>query len=252
MSSTALTREYRFTGLDRILYDSEPQWREGTFHQVDLEEGHLVLRRDGISSPAQLAEAIAWSDLVAERFRLAISFRTKSRVNSKLVRSDSPRFEAAGTARLQDGMGLSDRADVAYQPRSPPSEIECLHESSARWVASLAEVRALSEYQDEALKRLYLLIEELVPHYAHLLDVGDRQKLVKIKYLRDFVSHARCGHVELCNYISAHLPSAVVCVAPLKVGFDRTDIEHKNFVGRHQPDAERIVDVLLRAAIHGL
>lgn len=252
MSNGVLSRTYRMAGLDRVLYETEPQWPEGTFRQDEVEVGYLILRKEGIESPGQLVEAIAWADLTAERFRLAISFRTKSPVNRKLERSDGPRFQGLGTAFLQDGMRLSDRASSTVLPGSPPAEIERLHETSARWVATLAEARTFSNHQDEALKRLYLIIEELVPVYGDTLDEADRQKLVAIKYLRDFVSHPKCKSGDLCNFIAAHLPGAVVSIDPLRVGFDRTDIEHKNFIGRHQPDAERIVHALLSAAIPAL
>lgn len=253
MSGETLVRTYRISGLDRILYEAEPVWPEGTFRQDDVEAGRLILRKDGVESPAQLAEAIAWADLVAERFRLAISYRTGCSVKRKLEDSVGPHFDTDGATTLDDRMAISDRAVATMYPRSPPPEIERLHEDSTRWVSTLSEVREFSGYQDEALKRLYLIIEELAPAYGHLLDEADCQKRTEIKYLRDFVSHPKCDrNRDLCDFIAANLPSAVVSNDPLWVSFDRTNIEHRNFIGRHQPDAERIVHTLLRAAIPSL
>jgi hypothetical protein len=252
LTSRRLERTYLLRGLDRVLYNAAPCWREGTFVQEQEDSGSLVLHVDGIPSTSALNDAIQTLDQKAERFRLAISKRTECPLTLTLEKSEEPNFDPPGILRARDRIRIFDSAKCTVLPRDPPTEIEQVPEGSARWILTLTEARNFSAHPDEVLKRIYLLIEELQDEYAHHLSEEQRAAQSEVKWVRDFVSHSTCTSQSVCALVAAHLPSAVVCTQPLKVRFDRTDIEHKNFVGKYDSMARSIARTLLNAAIAAL
>jgi hypothetical protein len=244
-----LQRTYLLRGLDRVLYSTPPQWHEGTFLQTQEEHGHLVLHVDGIFSAAALDVAIKTVDETAERFRLAISKRIGCPLTLALENSDDPSFDTPGIISAIDKVVIGDRIECAVLPRDPPQDIEQIPEAAARWILTLTEARRFGAYPDEVIKRLYLLIEELLDEHAHHLGEDQRAKLQELKWVRDFVSHPTCRNEGLCAFVAQHLPGSVVSTNPTRVRFDRTNVDHRNFVGRYDPIARGIVGALLDSAI---
>lgn len=249
MPPRQLQRTYLLRGLDRKLYRTPPAWSEGTFLQDDEETGQLVLHVDDIASPEALTSAIAATDQVAERFRIAVARRIGCPLTLRLVKSKEPTFDPPNVISLRDSAILTDHATCTIVPREPPIAIEQVPEAAARWILTLTEARHFDAFPDEVLKRLYLLIEELKEEHADQLSDEQRAVLPELKWLRDFVSHAVCRNQQLCEFIAEHLPNAVVSTVPWAVRFDRTSLDHRNFVGRYDPKARSIVNTLLDTAI---
>jgi hypothetical protein len=253
MATKGLTRTYLVRGLDRILYSRPPVWPEGTFEQAVEDEGRLVLSKERINDASELALAIRAMDQQAERFRLAISRRTGCPLTLRLEKSDEPNFDPPGVASVRSTARFSDHAKGTVLPQDPPSEMDQLPEVAARWILTLVETRAFSDYPDEAIKRLQLLIEELLPMHGACLDAAQHGQVQEVRWVRDFVSHPVCDRSGVCTFIAANLPGAVIRNHPqLEVQFDRTNVEHRNFVGRWESIARGLVNPLLDAAIRSL
>lgn len=253
MEPEALKRTYLLSGLDRILYSRPPEWPEGTFEQTSEFEGRLVLVRDFISNVSDLETAIHQMDLQAERFRWAISRRTLRPLGLRLEKWEGPSFDLAGLASARSTAVFTDEAEGHVAPRPPPAKMEQLPEAAARWILTMAEASTFDGYPDEVIKRLQLLIEELLPKHGACLDAEQRALARQVKLVRDFVSHPELHRDPGRSFIATNLPSAIVCDQPgSKVRFDRTDVEHRNFVGRHEVLARDMANPLLDAAIHGL
>lgn len=249
MNPHHLERTYLLRGLDRHLYRVPPAWPEGTFVQNEEESGRLVLGADEITSPEVLASAIKAMDLTAERFRLAIARRIVSPLTIRLERSREPIFDPTGVATARDFLQVSDAAVCTTAPREPPGKIEQDPVEAGRWILTLTEARTFQQFPDEVLKRLYLLIEELKDLYVAQLSDEQRGWLPQLKSLRDFVSHPECESRTVCEFIVQQLPSAVISTNPLCVRFDRSNVEHRNFIGRFEPKASSVAHCLLSAAI---
>jgi hypothetical protein len=247
-----LRRTYRLSGLDRFLYRSEPAWTAGTFVQANEEHGCLVLISEGIDSPEALRGEIQRLDRVAERFRLAIAKRIGCPLRIVLETSRGPSFDPSGVASAQDQVALADIGSSTVAPRAAPSSIEQVPEEAARWILTLTEARTFDAFPDEMLKRYYLLIEELKDAHGDALSNEQVAVFSELKWLRDFVSHPVCTNPALCGFIERELPSAVVSSTPLTVRFDRSLVEHRNFVGRYSPKAHNVAGALLDAAISAL
>lgn len=252
MSSGRLRRTYRLAGLDRVLYSTPPAWEVGTFEQSVEDEGQLVLQLDDLSTPGAAELGLLQLDEIATQFRLAISKRIGRPLTLKLISSEEPDFGGSDMLVLSSAVGMSSVAGVTISPRDPPTQIEQIAVGAERWVATVAETAHFSDYPDEIVKRNYLLIEELGSEHGSVLSADLAASMDKAKWVRDFVSHPICGNPALCAFIAQELPSAVVSSDPLKVRFDRSSLEHRNFVGRLQPLIERIANALVDAAIHTL
>lgn len=247
-----LIQTYRLIGLDRVLYLSPPAWPEGTFIQTRESEGDLRLAKAPIASKVALEEARAELGGIAARFRLAIERRTGCPLTMKLVDSEEPDFNPPGVVSGSSTVHVTATADMTTNPLAPPAAIEQLHEGAERWVRTLAEAHKLQRFADEQIKRYYLVIEELKDEFATTLLPEEVDLLDELRWLRNFVSHARCNGAEVCAFISQRLPSAIVATSPPAVRFDRTDIAQTNLVGNYVPKANRIASRLLAQAVAAL
>ena len=249
MLTNRLHRTYALRGMDRVLYSPSPQWAVGTFEQTEEDCGRLILWKDDIRSVTLLDDAIRILDQIAERFRLAISKRTGCPLTLNLEKTEEPNFDAPGVLRAHARVGASVRVSCAVLSRDPPMEIEQIPEEAARWILTLTETKNFGAYPDEVFKRLYLIIEELQNEHAHQLNENERTALQQMKWVRDFISHSSCNNKQLCTFIESHLPCAVVPNESAKVRFDRTNVEHRNFVARCDPIVRGMATKLLTAAI---
>lgn len=245
MPSNFLRRTYVIRGLDRVLYSRPPPWAEGTFVQDEEDVGRLVLLKEDISTPEALRQEIAMMDSRAKRFRLAVSKRTVRPLTMKLELSEEPTFENDGLASLGSSAQFSVELQAAVAPMEPPAEMEQLSEEAERWVATLAETANLGDYPDEVLKRLYLLIAELKDAYDPGWSTDEQQLLEEVRLVRDFVSHPICHSKRVIALVAPQLPSAVLHDDPPRVRFDRTNIDHLNFVGRYDPQARELARRML-------
>jgi hypothetical protein len=253
MTTNRLSREYRVRGLDRFLYRHPPEWLEGTFVQSNEFEGLLTLQTDGLQSPVETETALSRLDRIAEQFRLAVSKRIGCLLTMSIKRTVVPEFSAVGVDAIHDTFHIRESVVDTVAPIDPPVQIEQLPEGARRWIHTLTEARTMSAHPDEVLKRLYLVIEELKDVYPAVLDATDLLAIEELALLRDFVSHPLCDRKKVPPFIASRTPSALVSPAPaLCVRYDRTDVEHRNFVGRFDPRARAVVNKLLAAAIASL
>ncbi len=244
-------KPHRLTGLDRDLYSSVPQWPEGSYRGLSDTEGELTLLATGITRPESLALAQAELNERAQKFRLALSYRTGCPLLLKLHRADIPDVDPTGVMRAHSTVGFSVSVQLTVLPGAPPDHLPQLPLDSARWVYTLTETHRLGDFPDEVLKRLYLLIEELWPRFSDQASVDQRLIEHEAKLLRDFVSHPRCDGKRVVDFIKTNLPSALV-VGESAVQFDRTNIDHVNFIGRFEPRARDLTKWLVDRAILAL
>lgn len=212
--------------------------------------GHLVLIRDGIASAEELVAAISVQDQLAERFRLAASWSLRRPIAMRLTDSQEPDFSPRGALSARALVRLTDCVSCEVTPRPPPATMPQLSEDAARWVHTMAETAPLSPYPDEVLKRLYLLIEEHWDSVSATASDAQREQERQAKLVRHFVSHATCDNKQVVAFVREHLPIAIVPGAtPPAVRFDRTSLEHRNFVGRFDPVAGSLAIALVNGAI---
>lgn len=249
MPSNFLRRTYVIRGLDRVLYSRPPAWSEGTFLQDEEDIGRLVLLKGDIPSPEALRQEIALMDSRAKQFRLAVSKRMVLPLTMKLERSEEPTFEKDDLVSLRSAAQFADELHPAVAPREPPAEIEQLPEATERWIATLTEAANFAGHPDEILKRLYLLIEELKGAYEPGWTTDERRLLKEVGLVRDFVSHPICKNKRVVELVAPQLPSAILRGDPPRVRFDRTNIDHLNFVGRYDPKARELALRMLNAEI---
>ena len=249
MDERRVERTYILRGFDRVLYSEPPAWPEGTFEQPEEDWGHLRLKSKPLHDGAEVRPALQALDVIAERFRIAVSWRTGGPLALRVGSTSTPIFPGNPSGGLRDGLKVMATASMRVVPQAPTTVIEQLPEAAARWVQTLAETRAFSAHPDECVKRYYLLIEELMPLYGELLTIAERTAGEQAKWMRDFVSHQVCSSRALCDFVVGQLPDARVPGDTLQVRFDRTRAEHRNFVGRFDPVARQLASKLLRVAI---
>ena len=103
----------------------------------------LRVHADGLRRPDEVASALAQLDLVAERFRLAISRRTGCPLAMSTVRTGVPQFDDGAVVALSESLVVSDSVESTVAPRAAPAQIEQLHPWAARWVHTLTEARTM-------------------------------------------------------------------------------------------------------------
>lgn len=250
MSPNELQRAYRVGGFNRLLYNAEAVWPEGTFRQNDNHSGLLVLRTDGIETRIQLDEAIARQDELANGFRIANSWKYRRPLTIDLVRSVEPKFISDG--ELTDRVRVTVEAidTVRVHTPAPPAEMPLMAIGTDRWIRTYAEASQFGAYSDEAVKRYYLIIEELWSDFESQATPQQVRWKEELSHVRNFVSHPLCHKTSLVNFIESLLPNAVVATAPTRtVRFDRTDTTHSNLVGRYEPIAQGLAQSLISSRL---
>lgn len=230
-----LRRAYCVQGLDRIVYEGPASWPQGSFRQTDAESAELTLEREGIATRPELETAKLALDEDAERFRLALAFSTGTPLTLRLVRSDEPDVDPPGVLSAHAIFSATATAEGIMRPRPIPSAMPRLPVAAARWIHTLTEVPRLRGFPDEAVKRCYLIVEELWGDFEPRATSRQQQDARELKFVRDFVSHNECKNPALCEFVGGRVPSAVIATSPPRVRFDRTNIEHVNLAGAYEP-----------------
>lgn len=249
MTVRQLRRIYLVTGLDRQLYSRRPQWPEGTFENTSDYEGVLTLVESNINSRSELDAAIKRLDRRAECFRLAISRQLVRTVQVRLRDSQEPDVDPPGEFLAIARADATAECELSITPRSPPEVMPQLSPGATRWVTTLGETSSFSDFPDEVIKRYYLIIEELWEKYEVGATQAQKDEQRALLYVRNFVSHDELDRKGAREYIAQHLPSAIVAQNPLKVRFDRSSPEHRNFVGSYAARMQALANWLLDQAI---
>lgn len=250
VSANRLERCYEIGGLDRILYTRPAVWPEGEFTQdSSTKKGFLSLHAVGIHDRRGLAQAQEILEARAQAFRLALSHMTSMPVRLRMTLESAPDLDPPGSLSSKMTISCSVTADLTCAAKEPPVDLPQLPEWAARWIWTFAETRELQHHPDEVLQRFYLIIEELWDPFSGRASAQQIQDRRMLRYLRNFVSHSECDKADVCGFIAAALPSAVVASNPLRVRFDRTLLEHLNFVGKHEPIARQLARDLISDAI---
>jgi hypothetical protein len=248
MTSGQLERTYSISGLDRILYRAPPAWARASFVQSDPERGILTLWSADVSHQDLLPKEIAKLDEIALSFTLALARRFGRQVRHRLVGVKVPAFTTGqGGDLLTSTAFASDEVVDSISPGNVPSSIEQYSTSAERHVRTLSSISEVSQFQDACVKLAYLVIEELQSRHQNLLSVDDKDFLRKCKLVRNFVSHPICDDRKLVAFILSELPSARSNLNPSAVQFDRTNIEHMNFIGKWEPKLKQLAWKLVDA-----
>lgn len=254
MSQDTLEITYHVSGFQRAVYVPAPEWPGCRFEQGDNLDVALQITETGLLPDTDVGALIAFADLRIRRLVLAWELRYGRRL--KLTRRNTvlPSFpQCEASVEIADSAIVSDRSDAEIARAPPPEHMPQVSLGAERWIRTFAEAGDFPDYAEEQLRRHYLIIEELWDTYAARFNAGDQVKREEIKLIRDFVSHVECNRESHVRFISSHLPSAAVTdgVRPT-VLFNRLDVEHRSFVGRYVPDAERIGRALIEHAINDL
>lgn len=254
MTNATLEITYLIRGFRQIVYRPGPDWPGCSFEQDGNFDVTLLIAEADLTPETDVGCLIDISDRRARQLVLAWELQHGHRL--ELIRRNTalPAFpERDGAVEAVDTLMISDRAEAEIVFAPAPGQMPQVPIMAERWIRTFAEAGDFSDYPEEQLRRHYLVIEELWGTRVSVFSVQDQAKRVDIGLVRDFVSHAECDRKKVVAFISAHLPSAIVAgrTAPT-VRFDRLSIEHRNFVGRHIPDSERIARELIMLAIKDL
>ena len=141
---------------------------------------------------------------------------------------------------------LEGKFHMTNQPVSLPQSMPFVPLKFERHILTIIQAEELNDqndyYEDEQLKRWFLILEELV----------SREDLREdpVKFVRDFVSHPVCKSKELVDFIKQHLPSAVDHRNGREVViFKRNEPLHRAFVSKYQNIARQWAKNLVRREI---
>lgn len=251
MNNDALEITYLIRGFRQAVYVPAPEWPGCIFKQADNLDVTLRITEAGLTSDTNLGSLIEFVDVRARQLVLAWELRYGRRLQLTRRNIALPSFpQNGGTVEISDTVALSDRAEAEIVFAPPPEHMPQVSLGAERWIRTFAEAGDFPDYPEEQLRRHYLIIEELWEAYASMFDAGDQEKREDIGLIRHFVSHVECNHEKVVQFISARLPSAVVFGRSRPtVRFDRLSVEHRNFVGMHVPDSERMARELIALAI---
>jgi hypothetical protein len=130
-------------------------------------------------------------------------------------------------------------------PSPLPSQMPFIPLSLQRHVMTIIQAEELEQqnlnYEDEQLKRWFLLLEEL---YEDKNDVNYNH----IKYVRDFVSHPKCNSSKIIEFLKKQFPESVNQSGTEAI-FKRDKQSHINFVSRYQYKARNIAKLLVKQKI---
>ncbi|WP_448243973.1 hypothetical protein [Pseudoxanthomonas mexicana] len=250
MNNQALEITYHIRGFGQIVYKPTPEWPDCIFEQDANFDVMLSIAERGLTAETDFDSLLMLTDARVRQLVLAWEFQYGRRL--QLIRGNAtlPSFpQEGGSATITSGVAISDRVEAEVVLAPPPPTMPQVPLGAERWIRTFAEAGDFSDYPEEQLRRHYLIIEELWDAYASRFESVDQTTSKEIGLVRHFVSHAECNSEQVVQFISEHLPSAIVSGRSRPtVRFDRLSVEHRNFVGRRVPDSERIARRLIELA----
>jgi len=254
MNNDTLEIAYQVRGFRRKLYVPMPEWPGCIVEQDDNLDVTLRIVESGLTVDTDLASLVAFADARVRQLVLAWEFQFGHRLQLTRPNIAWPSFpDQDGTITIADTVLVSDFAEAEIVFAPPPEQIPQVPLGAERWIRTFVEAGDFSDYVEEQLRRHYLVIEELWDTYASKLDAVDQVRREDIGLIRHFVSHAECSSKKVVQFISTHLPSAIVSgKSKPTVRFDRLSTEHRNFVARYEVDSGRIARKLIELAIKDL
>lgn len=123
-------------------------------------------------------------------------------------------------------------------PISLPEQMPHIPLNLKRYVITIVQAEELDDYQehyeDEQLKRWFLILEEL-ENNTNGIDYKN------IKHVRNFVSHPMCYDSNLINFLNNELPQSVYTndAGRDEAKFKREEPSHIAFVSKYQNKARR-------------
>ncbi|MCI5136935.1 MAG: hypothetical protein D3922_00640 [Candidatus Electrothrix sp. AR1] len=139
---------------------------------------------------------------------------------------------------------------VDAQPISLPVDIPSIPLACRRYVLTSIQAEELDEYsedyQDEKLKRWFLILEELVEG-----EIKDKPEYKDIKYARDFISHPVCNNKNIISFLKTNLPGFVTCNKDNQSGaqFSRDDPSHLSLVSKYEKKARDWAKTLIEQQV---
>ena len=251
MNNDALEITYHIRGFRQIVYKPTPEWPDCIFEQDANFDVMLSITERGLTTETDLGSLLMLIDARVRQLVLAWEFQYGRRLQLSRDNIAWPSFpQEVGSNTAAGGIVFGDQAEAQVALAPPPGAMPQMPLGAERWIRTFAEAGDFSGYQEEQLRRYYLIIEELWDTYALRFDPADQAASKRIGLIRHFVSHVECGGQEVVKFISEQLPSSAVSGRNLPtVRFDRLSAEHRNFVGRNVPDSERIARKLIELVL---
>lgn len=140
------------------------------------------------------------------------------------------------------------RASASTSPAPLPQRMPSVPLILKRHIINIVqaeELDAYSEhYEDEQLKRWFLIIEELETH-------NDSQIYKNLRSARNFVSHPTSNAPETVEFIKKELPSSVYVNSCKKeeARYQRDDPTHRGFVSKYEVMARQLARGLIEKEI---
>ena len=222
-------------GFDRVLYKSPAQWNKFNLSIINNGKAKFEIWSNKVSNVDDIdSEIIKIKDRI-ERFKLSIEWAYGHKLKYKILDIIKPSFtKNAELIVVHSRAGFKSEGTATVLPRKVPTIIPQVPLEAKLWIQIWIESTALHGYVEEQLRRQYLIIEELWQELHHIFDENERAEKIKIKLIRDFVSHASCDSHDIVSLIKPHLPSAVQIInGKERVSFNRT-IEHRNYISFYE------------------
>ncbi|MHB8880426.1 MAG: hypothetical protein ACYC69_02830 [Thermodesulfovibrionales bacterium] len=251
MRRLELTYEIKNLNIRYEVETGEPvSWHEAEFIPGKDFTATLRLWKDGIE-PEGILETRPSLEQRADSFRVALKYLGNHRITFEIpgvptyyfgtekfparnrieVKSITDYLRGRAESFIEyDGimasiiLSCNVRAASANIPQSMPTVPPDLH----RMAETIVAADELYKYPDLVMKLAFMILEDLKGLNA--LDAEE----VKMKYVRDFVSHPICGNPQLTAFVESELPSAR---ATEGVQFRRNDKEHMAFVSKYASPA---------------
>lgn len=251
MRSNVVELDYRISGFQRILYRPQASWQQCHFEQSENLDVTLHIRESGMTPDSDFETVIAIIDVRVRKLVLAWELELGHRLQFQRFNVSLPSLpRAQGTLAPKEVIALTDHCMAVIVAAPAPTQMPQAPLIAERWIRTLAEAGDFQGYVEEKLRRHYLLIEELWEQHKGSFNQADQATYEDIRRVRNFVSHASCNSRKVVNFISPHLPSAVVSgTSSPTVRFDRLSNEHRTFVARYEVESGRLARTLVQLAI---
>lgn len=258
---TCLEMYFRIDGLRSGLYVDDAVWGSARFTQDEDGRGFLDIASEPLDGPGELDEARVRLWRLARQFVSALEFEYGKRLLLEVARpervpdwKDQPSHVSL-IATVQIRAFLD--AEIIYAPRPVPESMPSVPLEAERWIRTYSEASDFDDYPEERIKRYYLIIEELqggIPDIFPLVQQEvAKQQCERMRNVRDFVSHPKCDNRYVVDFVISSLPGACVELGrSAYVMYDRTKVEHRNFVAEEEGRAREFVRDFIRRKLDQL